>query len=84
MKLLKTKLNKSLWTNDIDENFDRIISPKIMIGECQKKDIMLYLDKTTSFFDSDNLASCFLYYVLHPKYGVCWLWADKKTDIIWI
>lgn len=81
MKLLKTKFTKSLWTDDNDQ----LLNPKIMLGTCEKKDIMLYLNKTSSFFDSDNInKDCFLYYVLHPKFGVCWLWADKKTDIVWI
>lgn len=80
MKLLKTKFNCGLWVDVVDE-----FGSKKMIGDCEKFDIMLYLNKTSSFFDSDNInKNCFLYYVLHPKFGVCWLWTNKETDIIWI
>lgn len=80
MKLLKSKFTCSLWI-DLMDNFDS----KKMIGNCKKSDIMLYLNKKSSFQDSDDInKNCLLYYVLHPKFGVCWLWTDEKNDITWI
>jgi hypothetical protein len=83
MKLLKTKFNKSLWRNEISGDFDH--NSKKMIGVCLKNDIMLYLNDISKFNDADDLnKENFLYYVFHPKYGACWLWADNETDVKWL
>jgi hypothetical protein len=78
MKLLKVKKDKSLWVQNSDGS-------KETIGNCDQNDIMLYLNEKSNFYDSDNLNhKNFLYRILHPKFGDCWLWANNKSDIKWL
>lgn len=78
MKLLKVNCDKSLISNQNCEF-------KEIIGICNKNDIMIYLNKNKSFYDSDNIKKKnFLYYVFHHKKGNCWLWLENKNDIQWL